>query len=413
VKGKKFFLFFYLPFFGMIILFFTFSWLNRSYIRHKVEDLVKEQLYATINLLKADMARFLGRGDSADQIFSLYAGEENIYFMALLDHQHRVLSWSSRFEGYLPLSLEDIGDEESWIIDSPVGRIFNLFVPFTIPENQTYHLYLGYSLADLEEMLVRSRRSFYLMFAAICVAGIIFMIGIYQMQSRYLLKKREVQEQIREKERFRAISAFTSGVAHEIKNPLNSIALLLQMWARKLPREYHADLEAGRHEVAKISRIIDHFSAALKPLQLRKSRFGLKDMIEEAGQALSREYSGGESKILVEADNEDMIEADRDFFKQVLLNLMRNAMESGEAPQVKVAVFRDKKSAVIRIEDSGGGISAPDRDRIFEPFFSGKKEGMGIGLYLSRKIVEAHGGNLTLENSSPSGTVFQIQIPGE
>ena len=121
MKQRRPFLVFLSSFLGLIVLFLVSSHLNRAAIRSRVEALVEEQLQATSDILGSQVSRLLAEGLPSDQIFPLYAGEENIYFMALLDGERNVLGWSSRFEGYLPLSLKDTGAQRSWVLESPVG----------------------------------------------------------------------------------------------------------------------------------------------------------------------------------------------------------------------------------------------------------------------------------------------------
>ncbi len=162
MKRQNFLLFFSLPFLGLVVLFFVFSSLNRLFIQNRVEALVEEQLQATSDILKTHLSHLLDESPAAESIFPLYSGEEDIYFMALLDEERNVLGWSSRFEGYLPLSLRDTESQRSWILESPAGPILNLFSPFPGPEGNAYFLYLGYSLNSLDIMLARSRRFFWI-----------------------------------------------------------------------------------------------------------------------------------------------------------------------------------------------------------------------------------------------------------
>ncbi len=297
MRGKNFLLFFSLPFIGIIVIFFVLSSLNRAYIKNNTEELVKEQLQATAEILKVNISHLLREHYSADEIFESYSRKENIYYMALLDEKKEVLSWSSQFEGYLPLSLQSIRDEESWIIDSPAGKIFNYFSPFSSQEGKAYFLYLGYSLKNLEEMVVYSRRNFFLIFGLISVIGIIFFLGIYQLQGHYLEKKREAEEEKKEKERYREISAFTSGVGHEIKNPLNSVSLVFELLQKKAPAYLQEEVGAGKEEIQKISRIIDQFASTLRPLKLSKETFALGEIVSSIRGSLIKELDKAEVEI--------------------------------------------------------------------------------------------------------------------
>ena len=408
LKKKDLFLFFFVPLLGIIIIFFFLSSINRAYIKNKVEDLVKEQLQATAEILKVNISHFLSDNYSFEEIFRFYSGEENIYYMALLDDQKKILGWHSRFEGYLPLSQKDIGERESWTIDSPAGKIFNVFTSFRAADQKTYHVYLGYSLESLEEMLIRSRQNFLILFGIIVGIGIIFFLGIYQLQNHYRQKEKEAETERREKERYKEISAFTSGVAHEIKNPLNSLALLFELLTKKMPNEFRQDISSGSGEVQKISRVIDHFSASLKPLDLKKEKLSLKGLIADIQGSIIKE----DIDIQYEEEGEIVLHADKGLLSQALLNLLQNSLEATDKGEIRVQAKKHRKKIFITVQDSGKGMSEEEMRHIFDPFFSKKKEGMGIGLYLTKKIIEAHEGKIECESRLGKGTSFLIQIPG-
>jgi len=412
LKSRGFFLFFYLPLIGMAVIFFLLSSLNRRYISNKVEELVQEQLEATADILKVNIAHLLDENITPERAFETYFQEEKIYYMALLDEKKEIIAWSSRFEGYLPLSKEFTEDQGSWIIDSPVGPIFNNFSYFSTKNQGIYYLYLGYSLQNLEDMLFHSRRNFVLIFSLIILVGVIFFFGLFQIQKHYLIKETETEKEKKEKERYMEISAFTSGVAHEIKNPLNSLVLLFELLQKRFPEQFKKDIEAGENEVRKISRIIDQFSSALKPLELKKTLVSFGDLIEEVKQIVEINASSKGTKIKLIKKGQINVNADKDLLRQALVNLVENALEAGTGGKIIITIDAYKKRKIIKIEDSGGGIPQEDREHIFDPFFSTKKNGMGIGLYLTRKIIKAHEGKISFEVKQKKGTVFTIELPG-
>lgn len=412
MKSKGFFLFFYLPLIGMALIFFILSYLNRQYISNKVEDLVQEQLEATAGILKVNIAHALEEQIPPERAFETYFQEEKIYYMALLNKNKEVLAWSSRFEGYLPLSEEFIEAQGSWIIDSPAGLIYNNFSSFSAGDGDTYYLYLGYSLQNLEDMLLHSRRNFVLIFSLIILIGVIFFFGLFQIQKHYLVKEKETEKEKKEKERYKEISAFTSGVAHEIKNPLNSLILIFELLQRKMPEGSKSDIEDGEREVRKISRVIDQFSSALKPIELNKVLTPLQDLLEEVKQMVEHNASSKGTNIQLVSKSPVEAYVDKDLFRQALINLIENALEAAMGGEVIMTIDFYKKRRIIRIEDSGGGISPEAWEHIFDPFYSTKKEGMGIGLYLTRKIIEAHEGKISFESKQGIGTVFTVELPG-
>jgi signal transduction histidine kinase len=382
--------------------------LNRTYIKGKVENLVEEQLQATAEILKVNISHFLSENYPSEEIFPLYSGEENIYYMALLDDQKKILGWHSRFEGYLPLSKKDLGTEESWTIDSPVGKILNIFTSFTATDSRVYYIYLGYSLVSLEEMIVHSRRNFLILFGIIGGIGIIFFFGIYRLQNHYRLKEKEAEAERREKERYKEISAFTSGVAHEIKNPLNSLALLFELLAKKMPDEFAQDISAGSGEVQKISRVIDRFSNSLKPLNLKKEKLSLQGLIADIRSSMFKK------DVIIGYDEEEeiVVHADKELLGLALQNLLQNSLEATNRGKILVRAKKHKKKIFITVSDNGKGMSEEETKRIFEPFYTKRKDGMGIGLYLAKKIIEAHEGIIECNSQLGKGTSFFIQMPG-
>jgi len=412
LNRKDFVLFFLLPFMGTALVFLIISALNRASVDRSVEGLVREQLRAASGILTTDIGLFLSQGASPAGVLDAYAAEENIYFMAVLDEEKNVLAWRSKFEGYLPLSLRDIPETDSWIIDSPAGEIFSLFTAFSPSRGNEYYLYLGYSLAGLENMRARSKRNLLILFGIFAAAGGLIFRGVSVLQTRYLEKKAEAEEARTEREHFKEISAFTSGIAHEIKNPLNSLSLIFELLNRKLPPETRKDIELGRNEVRKISGILDQFSGALKPFHLRREIFPLGEAVPSVFESLAREFPLSRPRLRFDRGAEITLTADRNLFCLSLFNILKNSLQASEKGEIAVTARRIRKWVRIEVRDQGPGIPTERIERIFEPFFSTKKEGMGIGLYLTKKIIDAHGGRIEVRSRPGEGTVFSIQVAG-
>jgi signal transduction histidine kinase len=411
VKSRGFLFFFVLPFVSVLLLFFVLSALNRTYIRAKTEELVHEQLQASARIIALGVRHDLEDGVGPGGILDRYESEDNVYFMALLDARESVVDWISRFEGYLPFSRKSIPAGGTWTIDSPAGPILNVYMPLTVKSGERYALYLGYSLRSLEAMTARSRANFLLLFGALAVVGLLFFRGIYALHRGSLLRAEEAVAEKKEKERYKALSGFTAGIAHEIKNPLNGLALLFEKFMKKAPADLREDLAHGDAEVRKISDIIDRFSDSVRPLSLAKTDVRLDEVLGEVRSALETDSQAKSVPIRVSTKGADRLWADRELLRQALLNLVRNALDATARGEVRVSTEYAGRFVRIRVEDTGAGLPPGAPDRLFEPFFSTKAAGMGVGLYLVRKIAEAHGGTVSAAPRPKGGASFVLEIP--
>jgi len=412
LKPRRPLLFFLLPYGGVLLVFFAVASFNRAFIQERAESLVKEQLSASAEILKAGVRDLLEKNVPPQGILRGYAGAEEIYFMAVLDERLEILDWSSRFEGYLPFSRKDLPREEAWIIDSPAGRIYSVFKPLRTAEGKSYSLYLGISLRGLEDMLARSRRNQGFLFGILALAGLALFGGVFRLHRQSLARAEEAVVEREEKERLREISGFTAGIAHEIKNPLNSLALLNELMAKKAAPELAEHLALARDEIRKIAGIIDAFSSASKPLTLRRQSVRLAELVQGVRSSLLADAERKNVEILVDGKGDVQVEADRDLLTQALFNVVRNAVEATDRGWIRIRISRKRKGGVIQVEDTGRGIPDELAARLFEPFVSSKPQGLGVGLYLARKILTAHEGTIAAAPRPGGGAVMTLEIPG-
>ncbi len=412
MKRRNVFLFFLLPFLGVFFFFSLASFLGQADLKRRTEVLVRGQLRATADILRVTVSHLLDEGVSPGGILDIVLTEEDIYFIALLDGENNVLAWNSRYEGYLPISLREARAERSEIIDSPAGKIFNTFTAVPRRDGSRYYIYLGYALAGMEEMIALSRRTSFFLSGLILLAGALFFRGLFQLQSGYMAKAREAEAERLEKERFREISAFTSGIAHEIKNPLNSLSLLFELLLHKTPPEEKESLELGKNQVQAIARIVDRFSSAVRPVRPVSSMLVLDDVLRRAAASLAAEDPEITTRLHIEAEPGVRLAGDAELLSLALLNILKNAVEASSSTPVRVEGRRTKKKIEILVRDEGPGIPPEAVARVFEPFFTTKEKGTGIGLFLAKKIVEAHGGTIEVRSRAGKGSEFRIELPG-
>ena len=412
MKRRSVFLFFLLPFLGVLVFFALSSVLSQADLKKRTGSLVRDQLAATSGILGATAAHFLDEGRSPEEALEAILSEEDLYFVALLDADKRVLAWNSRFEGYLPLSLREAREGEPGIIDSPAGKIFSLLSPVAVSGGRGYFLYMGYALTGMEEMIARSRRTSLLLAGLLLLAGGLFFQGLFRLQSRYMIKAREAETERLEKERFREISAFTSGVAHEIKNPLNSLALVLELLGRKVPPEAKGDVDLGKAQVRTVARIVDRFSRVIKAVRPDLTALALDEVLGQAAESLAAEVPAAAGRIRIESATGVLVAGDRELLVQAVLNLLKNAVEASPDAPVHASGRRAGKRVEIRVRDGGPGLPPEAAALVFEPFYTTKEKGMGIGLYLTKRIIEAHGGTIEVHGGNGPGTEFRIELPG-
>jgi signal transduction histidine kinase len=412
LKRRSVLLFFVLPFLGVLVFFTLSSVLAQADLKRRTEELVRAQLEATSGILRTTASHFLGEGRAPEDVLEAILAGEDIYFIALLDADKNVLAWNSRYEGYLPISLREARDGASNIIESPAGKIYNSLSTFSAADGRSYYLYMGYALSGMEEMIALSRRTSILLAGLLLFAGGLFFRGLFRLQSRYMTKSREAETERLEKERFREISAFTSGVAHEIKNPLNSLALALELLGRKSPPEAKGDVDLGKAQVRTIARIVDRFSRVVKAVQPDLEPVALDDVLRQAAESLAAEVPGASARLEVEPAPGVRLCGDRDLLAQALLNVLKNAVEASPDAPVHARVRKTGHKVEVLVQDGGPGLPPEAAARVFEPFYTTKEKGMGIGLYLTKRIIEAHGGAIEVRGREGRGTEFRIELPG-
>lgn len=214
----------------------------------------------------------------------------------------------------------------------------------------------------------------------------------------------ELREQVALKNNLESLGEMSAGLAHEFKNAIATLQGYAQL-LQSMELNDKAQVAAGSllNEVRNLSSMVTAFLNFARPQPLQLEQVSVSDLIRDCADELR-------VKLVVGVDPSLTVRADERMLRLALLNLMRNGAEANPEGCVTVSAAREDESVVIKVRDTGPGISPADLQKIFIPFFTTKAKGHGIGLALTHRIVTQHGGTLTAANAPDGGAVFTVRL---
>ena len=226
----------------------------------------------------------------------------------------------------------------------------------------------------------------------------------------------KTEAQLIRSEKLAALGQLAAGIAHEIRNPLTSINILIHSLTENLPTEDSRweDLKVIEEEILRINEIVDQFLRFAKPAPPLLVKAEVVSIVEETLQLLRPQIE--KQRILVQKEFQSLppILMDREQMKQVILNLLLNgvqAMPKGGHLSLKGHIPEGDHWIKLSIQDSGIGIPPEDIGRLFDPFFSTKEGGVGLGLSIAHRIIDQHRGKIEVESALGKGTLFTVWLP--
>lgn len=234
-----------------------------------------------------------------------------------------------------------------------------------------------------------------------------------------LSELKALEAQVQRAQRLAALGRLAGGLAHEIRNPLGIVRAAAQM----LHGELRGDARLGEYtqviqsEVDRVDRLIEQLLAYARPRALARGPVDIGELAERA-VALTRAYAGQHSVACEVAGDADApeIDGDAELLHQALVNLLMNAVQAtppGGRVTVEVAFTRDGRTpaAVLTVRDTGRGIAPDDLQRVFDPFFTTRDDGVGLGLSIVQQIVGEHDGAIDVTSEPGVGTAFVMRLP--
>ncbi len=232
-----------------------------------------------------------------------------------------------------------------------------------------------------------------------------------QQQSERIIA---VEEQLRRAERLSTLGEMAAVLAHEIRNPLGSIRGTAEILRDDYPagNPKHEFIEIQIRETERLNRVVEDFLRMARPQQSEKKRCSLREELETIVTLTAGSARGAGIELVLEPiEGELPLMGDGEKIRQAFLNILINALQATSAGgRVVITARRTDGRATISFGDSGAGIPGDVLARMFEPFFTTKADGTGLGLAVTKKIIETHGGTLEVESAPGQGTTVVLSL---
>jgi signal transduction histidine kinase len=301
---------------------------------------------------------------------------------------------------------------------------------FALEQKQIGLIRLGLTTAGLADVTRQAQRSILWYSLGLLAVGVVGAMAIFWMHARHLAERERLEASVAQEQRLSAMGNLAAGVAHEIKNPLNAISMGLQRLrlefapaAPEARQEYAAFTRIIETEVGRLNAIVNQFLTLARPLRLSLAEEPVAPLLKDvltllAAQGAAQGVTVNESLNLGDV----RVALDRRQMTQAIMNVLLNAIQAmpkGGTLAVRADVVAPPDGsrvtgagvARIAVTDTGPGIPQEYLDRIFEPYFTTKEGGTGLGLALAHRVVVEHRGTIRAENAPGGGARFVIDLP--
>jgi signal transduction histidine kinase len=305
-------------------------------------------------------------------------------------------------------------------------EVFEAVGPFSVGGESYGEIVIGMETGYLRLLTAKLRRDILWRSVLFLIVAVAAMTGIILQQNNKQMSQRldEMQKDLHRLEADKALNSklvamgeLASGVAHEIRNPLNAIGVIIQRLRREFEPKSDADeykelTAVIKNETERIDNSIKHFLTLARPPVLHKARLNLNDILKNVHSLCEPRAAKQGCLLALETDQLPDFNLDPNLMHQAILNLVENGLAaiSGEGRIIMKSSYKDK-ICFVEIDDSGHGIPDEQKERVFDLYFTTKPSGTGLGLPTVLRIIKEHGGRIDLLDSPLGGAKFRLEIP--
>ena len=241
----------------------------------------------------------------------------------------------------------------------------------------------------------------------------------FNLMLQGLRENKRLEERLREAEHLSAVGELSRSIAHEIRNPLNFISLSIDHIREKYPPSVHKDAEnfdallsSMKQEIRRLNRLVSDFLDYGKPLKLNIQRTQVERMLDDVVEIIRAKAAGEGVEIKKQYEFSPDIMVDPELMKTCIMNVLTNAFQAmPEGGTLTIRTGRDDGRFVLSVADTGVGVERENLSKVFEPFYTTKNTGLGLGLATTKRIVEEHGGKIEIRSEGGAGSDVIISLP--
>jgi len=378
--------------------------------------------------LDRDGQKFWGMKVSIEKALERLGQGQGLVYIAIMDERDVILGSQGQSpekweKGNLPIDEILAGTKKfaSRKVLSHDKKILEIVAPIYLFEKVAGVVRLGLDREGTDEILAENRRNIIIFMASVILITLLSMWILYRNQNRHLAGIVEMERHLEKAQRLSALGQLAAGVAHEIRNPLNAISMASQRLKREfMPadddkiKEFQVLAGVIRDEIRRLDGIIEEFLTFSKSRRLELHDYPVAEVLQKIVNLIREEATQKGIAIETRYNNEPaIIPMDVDKLQQAILNFVKNAMESiSAAGNIILSVDAGGRDRVsIKISDNGCGMTSEEIERIFNPEYTTKEKGLGLGLPLAHEIIRGHGGEIRVVSQQGVGTTFEIMLP--